>query len=113
MVMRPLTAGAACVAALLATSAALGADVIVTIENRSSDTISGINSFPIGADGEVIDDNIGGIIDAVPHGGTGRFSPIGDCGPIRLYVRLVSQGDKPDMQFEVDTCRARALVLND
>lgn len=74
--MRPLPLAIA----LLALATPALAAVTVTIENRSTATVSGINSFPVGDDGEAVEDNIGGLFDDVAPGSKASFELNGECG---------------------------------
>lgn len=98
--------------AIAAASPAL-ATVTMTIENRSTtQTVSGINSFPIDEDGEGIEDNLGGLFDDVPPGSSAKFDLNGDCTLTRFFVRLLEQtGD--DLELDVNTCKSRVIVLSD
>ena len=55
--------------AILLAATPVFAEVAMTIVNHSSQSVMGINSFPLDEDGEVIEDNLGGTIDEVPPGG--------------------------------------------
>jgi hypothetical protein len=105
-------------AAVLAAAAGLlaagpaSAEVTMTIINRSSQAVTAINSFPIDAEGQPVEDNLGGIIDDVPPGARATFELDGDCGRVLFFVRLEHQGDADDSEIAVDTCKARTLLLS-
>ncbi len=101
-------------AALMLTTPAL-AETVVTIQNEGTQVLVAINSFPIGSDGEVIDDNIGGLEeDEVAPGETGTVRLAGDCGLVEVYFRYGSDRDgDSDQMFRVDTCQSRNFVLGD
>ncbi len=88
-----------------------------TIRNEGSDVVTGSNSFPLAADGMVIDDNVGGHYDDVPPGGTATFTltSLVQCEPIRFYVRLKSRSERgqADLQLAVDTCNDKTIVVRD
>lgn len=114
--MRHLPLLSACLAILVATPVLADDLVTMTIVNRGTDTVSGINSFPIGDDGEVIDDNIGGLYDDVPPGSQASFElSLYDCAPVRFYVRLASFAatETDDLTINVDTCTDRTIVVTD
>jgi len=91
------------------------AETLVTIRNESTAVLVAINSFPVGKDGDVIDDNIGGLEeDEVVPGGTGHVVHSGDCGLVEMYLRYASdRDDDEDQVFRVDTCQSRRFVLSD
>ena len=113
----PVLAASTTLFALFAAGPVLAEGVTLRLENRSSDTVSGINSFPIGDDGEVVDDNVGGLYDDVQPGGSASFTLTGviDCAPIRFYVRLASRAaaGRDDLTLDVDTCTDRTIVVSD
>lgn len=88
------------------------AEVLMTIDNRSSVTVTGINSFPVDENGEGIEDNLGGVIDDIPAGTSATFELVGDCTITRFFVRLADQrGD--DLEIDVNTCKSRTIVVDD
>jgi hypothetical protein len=87
-------------------------NVVLTIENHSTMTISALNSFPIDDDGELVEDNLGGLSDDILPGTTGTVDLIGRCGPTFLLVGLGTR-TQPDMEFRINTCRSRVLILDD
>lgn len=101
--------------ALLAAAPAFaeGGDVVLTIQNRSSLTISALNSYPIDADGEPVEDNLGALMGDILPGATAAIELDGRCGPTLLLVGIASQGDEPDTEFRINTCKSRTLVLSD
>ena len=84
---------------------------------RGSDTVSGVNTFPLDGDGAVVDDNVGSLFDDVPPGGSASFALTGlvRCAPVRFYVRLVSRlaAGADDLELDVDTCKSRTIVVGD
>lgn len=109
--LRLLLAAAAAVA--LVTPAV--AETNIVIDNRGSQVLVAVNSFPIGTDGEVIDDNIGSLDDGdVPPGASATIRHSGDCGLVEMYFRYAGQPDgEEDQKFRVDTCQSRRFVLSD
>lgn len=97
----------------LAFAAPALAETQIRVENRSSVALVAISSFPYGRDGEIIDDNIGSMIDALAPGASTSFTISGDCGPVRLYVRLATTGDGDDLTLDLDTCTDRTVRLSD
>lgn len=105
---------AATVLCLLAVPA-VASDVVITLTNNGSDIVRGVNSFPYGRDGEIVDDNIGGMFEDVSPGASTSFTLSGDCGNVRFYVRLASleAAGKDDLTLDVDTCTDRTIVVSD
>lgn len=87
-------------------------DVILTIDNRSSLTISALNTFPIDKDGDPVEDNLGAISDDILPGTTSTLSLDGFCGATLLLVGIGNRSE-PDMEFRINTCKSRVLILND
>lgn len=102
------------VVALMLTAPAIG-ETVVTIRNQGTEVLVAVNSFPIGMDGEVIDDNIGGLEEhRVQPGKSGTVRQVGDCGLVEMYFRYASDRvDDRDQVFRVDTCQAQTFVLQD
>ena len=100
--------------ALLLPTPAIG-ETVLTIQNQGTEVLVAVNSFPIGRDGEVIDDNIGGLDeDTVQPGDSGTVRHVGDCGLVEMYFRYASdRADDRDQVFRVDTCQAQNFVLQD
>jgi|SRR5215217_4057398 len=87
----------------------LAADIFLTIDNQSSQSAA-FNSYPIDGDGEPIEDNIGAYSDILP-GTKGRYKlDISGCAPVLVTVILA---DSSEMQTDIDTCKARTLVISD
>ena len=99
-------------AAALAAAPALAQDVVLTIQNNSSLTISALNTFPIGTDGEPVEDNLGALMEDILPGTTSTLALDGFCGPTLLLVGIDAR-DQPDMEFRINTCKSRVLILND
>ncbi len=101
-------------AALLLLATPALADTVVTIENRGTHVLTAINSFPLDADGEPVEDNLGGLEeDEVPPRTRGTLPLSGDCGKVILFLRLADQGGADDLEFRVDTCASKHFVLSD
>ena len=105
---------AALLAAFLLATPAL-AQTTITIVNHGTQVLVAVNSFPVGADGDVVDDNIGSLQeDEVGPGATGTIRLSGDCGLVEMYFRYAGQAEGDDDQvFRVDTCQAHRFVLRD
>lgn len=87
----------------------LATDIVLTIDNQSSQSAA-FNSFPIGKDGEPIEDNIGAYSDIMP-GTKGRYElDISACG---LVLVAVIMADSSEMRTNIDMCKARTLVISD
>ncbi len=99
--------------ALLAATPALAGDVVLTIRNLSGLTISSLNTFPIDGDGDPVEDNLGALTEDVPPHTTVTLALDGRCGPTLISVGITSQGDESDMEFRLNTCKSRVLILND
>lgn len=82
----------------------------ITLANQSSLTVAGLSLFPLGADGEAVEDNLGGTYDPLAPGAETRFSPAATCGPMLAVVTL-EKGD--DLRLKLDTCRDTTIVVRD
>ena len=85
----------------------------MTIDNRSSVSVASVNSYPVGADGEAIEDNVGGLYDSVLPGNSATFEVTSDCGPTLFLVGIEGAGPDGDLRIEVDTCEATTLIVGD
>ncbi|UJW85620.1 hypothetical protein [Devosia sp. SL43] len=88
---------------------ALADDMFLTIDNQSSQSAHA-NTYPVGDDGEAIEDNIGGQGDILP--GTTVTYPLAStkCELVRVYVVLA---DQSEMQADVDLCKSQTVVIPD
>ncbi|SFZ85713.1 hypothetical protein SAMN02983003_2882 [Devosia enhydra] len=86
--------------------------LVLTIENRSSIALERLNVFPIGKDGEAIEDNLGAILEDVPPGGSFALKlSLSRCETVRGYAGLAGRDD--DVPVDIDLCKEPKLVLKD
>lgn len=109
----PAVLPVAAVTLLLSAGLASAADVTLSIRNQSSETIQGVNIYPIDAsDGEIIDDNISGPWEPLAPGAAGSIRITGDrCG--KIFVRFTFPAGDRELDTRLDTCADRILVLRD
>lgn len=99
-------------ALLLAASSAFAADFSLTIQNKSSQPVTRLNSFAVGADGQPVEDNLGALMEDIPAGATGNIDlDISKCQPV--YIALALGGSDEDLTTTIDTCKNRTLVVSD
>ena len=97
-------------AVLLATPG-FAADIVLTVNNQSSQPVDAMSVYPVKADGTIIDDNIGGFYDPVAPGGVGTADlSTTRCG--NVYVRL-SLSNSEELTSIIDTCTQTTLVVTD
>lgn len=100
-------------AALLSVAPAFAQEsVVLNVQNQSKLTISALNTFPIDKDGEAVEDNLGSLGEDILPGTSGTIELVGYCGPTLLLVGLGDRSE-PDMEFRINTCKSRTLILND
>ena len=85
-------------------------DFVIQLANQGSRTVSSLNLFPLDADGDFIEDNLGGIDDDIPPGGRARASISSECGPM---LAVVAFADGSDLRLNFDSCRTRTLLVRD
>ena len=96
-------------AALLLPVPALAADVFITVDNQSS-LAAAINTFPIDADGEPVEYNIGAYSDIMPGTKSKYRLDSGRCEPVLVTVIMA---DASELQTQMDLCKAQTLVISD
>lgn len=86
--------------------------LVLTIENRSSLALERLNVYPIGTDGEAIEDNLGAILEDVLPGKTFALTlSLSRCETVRGYAGLAGRAD--DVPVDIDLCKDPKLVLKD
>ena len=88
---------------------ALADEIFLTIDNQSSQSAYA-NTFPVGDDGQVIDDNIGSSGDVAPGTALSYRLASTACELVRIYVVMA---DKGEMETDVNLCKARSVVITD
>ena len=100
-------------AALLALSFATPATAgpQFTLTNGLTATITGVNTYPVGDDGTVIDDNIGGFFEPPLLPGSSMTFELASttCETVMLYIRI--EGRSGDFATAVDLCKVSAITL--
>lgn len=87
------------------------ASIVIEIRNESSQAITRLNTYPVDADGEAIEDNLGALREDIPAGETARLSiDQSKCGPIRAYLGMA---DDSEIEGDIDTCKQRIVVISD
>ena len=88
---------------------ALADEIFLTIHNRSSQSAYA-NTYPVGNDGEAIEDNIGSQGDILPGTVVSYRLASTACELVRVFVAMA---DESEMQTDVDLCKARSVVITD
>lgn len=100
----------AAVLSLMMTLPVLADDIVVTIDNQSSQMVDRVNTFPVGDDGEAIEDNLGSTGDIMP-GTTGTYSLASTkCELVRVYIGMA---DQSELNTDLNLCKARTVVVTD
>ena len=83
----------------------------LTIDNRSNKMVDRVNTYPVDADGDPVEDNVGGTTGVLP--GTKTRYPISlyDCGLVLVSVGMA--GSDEEFQTELDLCKDTVLVVKD
>ena len=87
--------------------------VTMTVDNRSSSTVTSVNSFPVGADGEAVEDNVGGLYEPVAPGASATFEVTSDCGRTLFLVNISAEAAEGELRVEIDTCADQAIRVHD
>lgn len=96
---------------LLLAAAPVMADETITFENRSARVVEGISTYPVGADGRVVDDNIGAVVRPLAPGARVALGlALSRCGMIEAYVHFA---DGEEVRGRTDLCRNRTLIITD
>jgi hypothetical protein len=82
----------------------------LSLVNQSSLIVTGLSLYPLDAQGEPIEDNLGGTYDSLLPGAETRLSPAATCGPMLAVVTL-DKGN--DLRLKLDTCKDTAIVVRD
>lgn len=106
--MRCLLVGLVAIAIV---SPAFAKDIVITVNNQSTQMVEGFDAYPVATDGTIIEDQIGGFSDAVAPGGVGIAElATTRCGS--TYVR-VYMSDSDQLSSIIDTCTQTTLVVTD
>ena len=95
----------------VASTASAEEPIILRLINNSSATVESVNTFPIGSDGSVVDDNVGGFYDAIGPGESSeaRLSLI-NC---QVVLAIVTLDSGQELRGNVDLCSSDAVTVND
>lgn len=98
-------------AGLMLTPACAAQPMALDLTNNSSLTVTALNTFPIGKDGEPVEDNLGALMEEVPPGGTARLElSLSRCATILAVVVL---DNRTEGRIVVDLCKDKVLTLHD
>lgn len=101
------------VLALIATPV-LADGTTLTIDNRSSEPVVRLNTFPIDDDGVPVEDNLGALMDDIAPGAQGRIDlSITRCMPVYVALGLGAGARERELTTIIDTCKSRTLVVSD
>lgn len=89
---------------------ALAQGRLFDVFNQSSRMVTGLNAYPVGADGSYVEDNIGGYYESIGPYGMGTLTLVGDCGDVLLVVDLEGGGEG---RATFNTCESGSLILTD
>lgn len=98
-------------AGLMLTPAFAAQPIVFDLANNSSLTVTALNAFPLGKDGEPVEDNLGGLIEDVSPGGTARLELSLSMCASGLAVVVLSNGTEG--RIVVDLCKDKVLTLHD
>lgn len=99
-------------ALLLGTPAAADDLMTLTVKNTSSRVVDGFSVYPVSErTGQVIDDNIGAIVDPIRPGASHalRLSMF-ECGVVQMWARFA---DGEEVSGRTNLCRNRTILLHD
>ncbi len=83
--------------------------VTLTVNNNTSAAVDAFNTYGVDKDGDPVEDNLGGLIEDLPAGGTAMLDlSISRCDKVWLNVDLV---DGRHIEGIVDTCADRVVNL--
>jgi hypothetical protein len=94
---------------LLLAGPAMAADpVVLILENRSGQMIRYVALYPVGDDGQVVDDVLMTDDDVIAAGATVALDTrLLACGRVMLWVRF---GDETEARVQTDLCRNNRLI---
>ena len=97
---------------LIAATPAVAGAMTLKIENRSSQPVVRLNTYPVDKDGDPVEDNLGALMEDIAPGATGTLEISMDvCGPV--YIALGLGPDDQDLSTTLNTCKSRTLVVSD
>lgn len=104
--IRAFAAAALCCLAL----PAFANDYSITIDNRASQAVDRANTYPVDADGDAVEDNLGNTGDIAP-GTKGRFAvDVDKCRLVRVYIGMANG---KELDADVNLCKGNTIVVTD
>lgn len=98
-------------AALMVAPAMAEEPIVLEIVNHSSLTVTALNTFALDKMGAPVEDNLGGLMDDVPPGGSATVElSLIKCDGI---LALVGLSNDTEARAKIDLCSDAVLVLND
>jgi hypothetical protein len=95
-------------AALLASPAMADDPIVLMLENRSGQMIRQVALFPVGDDGEIIDDVLMADHDTIAANSTVALDTrLTRCGRVSLWVKF---GDGTEASAQTDLCKNNRLI---
>lgn len=82
----------------------------IDLRNQSDLNVTGISFYPLGTDGEALEDNLGGAYALLAPGAETRFSLSADCAPM---LAVVSTETSDDLHLKIDTCTDKTIIVRD
>ena len=98
--------------ALMLASPASAADLLtLDFDNQSSRVVEAVSVYPMTGAGEIVDDNIGAIVDPIAPGDSRRLElSLVACG--KVWAR-VNMADGEEITGQTDLCRNQQLIITD
>ncbi|MBE7731928.1 hypothetical protein [Devosia faecipullorum] len=96
--------------ALAAVPASAQGEVSLRLMNESNRVVTSLSVYPIDADGDPVEDNLGGSYDDLAPGQAVSVQLAAQCGPMLAVVTLA---DGTDMRATLDTCVSQVLRVTD
>ncbi|MEO5805860.1 hypothetical protein [Devosia sp.] len=94
--------------ALLAATASVAAEeVVLRIQNQSSQPVIGFNAYPVIA-GTLSPTTIGTLAQGIEAGGHVNLTLTAPCGVVHIYVRMF---DQSQTDATLNTCARRDVVI--
>jgi hypothetical protein len=98
-------------ALLIATPAFADELLTMDFDNQSSRVVEAVSVYPVNDAGEIVDDNIGSIVDPIAPGAIRRLDlALVRCG--KVWARATFAGGE-EVTAETDLCRNQRLILTD
>ncbi len=109
--MRTLLAGVALTLMGGLAGAVAAEEIVITFENASKGAVSGADFYPLGKDGQPVEDNLGGFFDDLAPGASTKVRLSANrCGPLWVRINLVS---RKQLVITLDTCNDRKVRVID